>query len=165
MPTCVEVKGTAARSDAERVLAAHTEVDVLVHLAHLVLGVDSFVRNDRDSTIEHLTRAIETDPTRPEAYVIRALDRMIAGESDGALADLDAAIGKADSPQEINFLLDGYGWQVYKLRGYVYLRFLKNWDAAIDDLTTAISLNNRDADCYDVFAAALCTGRRNGLAV
>jgi len=161
----------AAVRDAKRVLETGKEV---ADVAYLVRGGVSMARLDADSALQHLTKAIELAPEerRPLPYVLRALVRFSRGETDQVIPDLDAAIQGAGSPRKLNYYLDGFGWQVYKFRGMMYLYFTgpnseagakdltqaiafnerlavhENLMTAVKDLTQAIALNGSNADCY-----------------
>ena len=80
----------------------------------------------------------------------------VSDNVDKVMADLDSAIRVGKTPEELDYRLDGYGWQVYKFRGLA--RFLSNadYDGAVDDLTQAITLNDQDPDCFALRALARC---------
>jgi tetratricopeptide (TPR) repeat protein len=137
----------AATLDAERAIDTGDEY---VDKAYIVLGAVSWVRKDKVSAIEHLNMAISLRPDHPLAFTIRAAVRFDDGSYDEAFGDLNTAISLAESPAELNYLLDGYGWQVYKFRSLLQLR-RSSLEGAAKDITEAIQLNQVDPDCF-----ALC---------
>jgi tetratricopeptide (TPR) repeat protein len=135
----------AAKHDAEQALATGGE---FADLANTVLGGLSLERSDFDSAIEMLSKAIEFRRKQPLPFVFRALAHFNSGQWDKTIADLSGAIECSDSPYDLNFALDGYGWQIYKFRGFLFLQSRKDADTALKDLTQAIALNEHDPDCY-----------------
>ncbi len=137
----------AAERDAERSL----ELEIGgpgADLAYLALGGSRFGQGDPESAIMALEKAIELAPSVPVHRVLLALAYFGSGRWDDAIAALDGAIERRGGAEKLNLELEGFGWQVYKLRGYINLHFKEDVNAAINDLTQAIRLNAYDADCY-----------------
>ena len=135
----------SAVRDAERALATGDE---FADLAYTVVGGVNLIGNDDASSSENLTKAIDLRTEQPLPFVLRALVRWRTGAVNDCLSDLDAAIQTADDAKHLSLELNGYGWQVYKFRGILTLLRLGDSNGAVNDLTQAIALNDRDADCY-----------------
>jgi arylsulfatase A-like enzyme/Flp pilus assembly protein TadD len=84
-----------------------------------------------------LTRALELNPKRGEAYNNRGHAYIKVGEYDKAIRDLDRAIEMIPGDSTI-----------YNNRGLAYLR-KNDYDRAIRDLNRAIELDPKHVDAYD----------------
>jgi len=141
-----------AQHDAESAIEAHDEESKL--LGYTVLGASGIFGGDAAAD-HHLSKAIELRPDSILPYVFRALARAEQTQFQSAIVDLDSAIKSAHNPQELNFWLEGCGWQVYKFRGLLRLISTNDYEGARADFSQAISLKANDADCYALRAWAL----------
>lgn len=140
----------AAKRDAKQALDrldSKTSKDV-VGMAHMILGGVCLMRDDADVAIQHLSKSLEVDSKHPLTLIFRAFAYLNMGDSNRAIEDLNATIQTAESPQQLDFSLNGFGWQAYKFRGLLNLCFKKDSFASVQDFTKAIELNDKDADCY-----------------
>lgn len=135
----------AALADADRVLKGDTE-DVAKSYAYMVKGHITLSRGLHAESIQYLSQAIRLDPDDPLNYVILAITQVNDGQFGRGIESLDKAITLSGEPDKLNSKLDGYGWQVYKLRGLVRMFISKANDAAIADFTQAMELNGKDAE-------------------
>jgi tetratricopeptide (TPR) repeat protein len=133
-----------ALNDAQRTLETGKEY---ADIAYTVLGGVNLTRGNLGLAEEHLTQAVELGD-RPLPHILRALTRFCGDRFDKAaiLDDLNCIEAEV-SPERLNYRLDGYGWQAYKLRAVTLFRALEP-ERALGDLTQAIKLNAKDADCY-----------------
>jgi tetratricopeptide (TPR) repeat protein len=89
-----------------------------------------------DASLKALTEAIRLEPSRPEAYIQRAIVYDLKKDYDQAVADCTAAIK-----------LDAKNGHAFYVRG-VSRANKSDHDGAIQDLTAALGLDQGNADCY-----------------
>jgi tetratricopeptide (TPR) repeat protein len=135
----------AAERDAERSLEIGGQAS---DLAYLALSGACLAQNDAKSAIKALSKAIKLAPSVPVHRIMLAVACFQAAQWDASIASLDFAIQRRGGAEKLNLELEGFGWQVYKLRGFINFRMKHDVDAAIGDLSQAILLNPHDADCY-----------------
>lgn len=88
------------------------------------------LKGDVPGALSDLDRAVEHAPETARFYAERGRLRMVRRDADGALADYDSAIARGHRADEI-----------YAARGHLKLILGRDAASAIDDYTTAISLN------------------------
>jgi tetratricopeptide (TPR) repeat protein len=138
---------TLAIDDAKHAMQGGDEYS---DLAYLVLGVVDLESGNLDSADANLTKSIRIESDQPVPLVFRAIARLRRGMVKEAVADLDASVESVDDARQLNAYLDGCGWQIYKFRGILKLFCLNDSRGAVVDLTSAIAINDRDADCYAI---------------
>ena len=143
----------AAVRDAEQSIALSKDSN---DIAHVVLGCIVSNRGDIDLASEHFTKALKIRADTPLPFVLRTLCHFQKSAIDDCVADLDAAIQTSNGAKALNVKLDGYGWQVYRFRGLIKLFAKSDFQGAIDDLTEAISLKEKDADSIALRSWANC---------
>ncbi|WP_372366743.1 tetratricopeptide repeat protein [Candidatus Uabimicrobium sp. HlEnr_7] len=93
------------------------------------------LKNDIKGALSDIEKAIELAPNESSYFNKRAMLKYRVGNEAEALSDISKAIK-----------LDGKDKYFYN-RGMIY-RAQKKWQEAIDDFTTVISLNERNAQAY-----------------
>jgi serine/threonine-protein kinase len=135
----------AAERDAERSLEIGGPA---AQLGYLALAGACLARHDSESAIRAIKKAIELAPSVPVHRIILAVACFKSANWDASIAALDSTIHTRGGAEKLNLELEGYGWQVYKLRGFINFRCKNDIQAGIKDLSQAILLNSHDADCY-----------------
>ncbi len=113
-------------------------------------------KDEYDKAIADYSKAIEINPKFGMAYYMRGSSRYLKGLTGGGDMQFrqptyDDAV--ADSSKAIKFCTDAEKPFAYLLRGNVYYEQEKI-DEAIDDFTTSISLNPKNAMTYEHRAQA-----------
>src|SRR6516162_1067677 len=96
----------------------------------------NFFAGDFHAAISNLTRSVELDPRRADAFVARGLCKHELGEYSGAIADYEKSI-------HLNSKTGGY----YCGRGRAEFA-LKDWPAALADFNKAIELDPTNSVGY-----------------
>jgi tetratricopeptide (TPR) repeat protein len=134
-----------ARQDAKRAIAAR---EATANVGYLVRGCVRYSRKEFDAALGDLSMAIDLAPQEPLAYVMRAVVHFSQSRTNDAMSDLDDAIKLSSNPQRLNYELDGFGYQVYKFRGFLRTGYARQHKEAIEDLNQAIELNGKDTECF-----------------
>lgn len=103
--------------------------------AYALRGHARMVAGLRGQAISDFTLALYLNPI-PNTYILRAIAMQGVGDTNGAIADYDAAIALAPDDST-----------TYAARGRFYL-LRESWDAALADFEQVITLEPENADAY-----------------
>ena len=95
------------------------------------------LKGDVDGALADLGKAIEHAPDTARLYAARGRLRMMRSDPNGAFADFDSAIARGHRSDEI-----------YASRGHLKLMLQQDIASAVDDFTTAITLNPERVASY-----------------
>jgi tetratricopeptide (TPR) repeat protein len=122
-----------------RLVIGHTSdalsLDPTLAEAYSLRGHARMVAGLRGQALADFTLALYLNPSA-NTYILRAIAMQGVGDTNGAIADYDAAIALAPE--------DGAG---YAARGRFYL-LRENWDAALADFEQVLLLEPENADAY-----------------
>lgn len=138
---------------------------------HLRRSQERLAARDVDGAVAELDKAVALKPDYAEAYERRSQLRMLKGSLDGALADLDKAVEHAPDAARLyaargrlrmmrsdaagafadfeSAIARGHRTdEIYASRGHLKLTLHHDTASAVDDFTTAITLNPQRVSHY-----------------